>query len=77
MSEGEHRVDKLSCGKTENKLVKNNRSSVQLHGLIKLGSGFSHTTFSGTRHPLLSNATATFPPYENHDPKKFEFIIGH
>jgi hypothetical protein len=72
MSEEEHRGDKLSGGKIQNKLVKNNESSVLFLRLIKLGSEFSHatlvilhTTFSGTRHPLLSNTTATFVTYEN------------
>jgi hypothetical protein len=37
MSEGEHRGDKLSSGKIQNKLVKNNKSSVLLLRLIKLG----------------------------------------
>jgi hypothetical protein len=40
MSEGEHRDDKLSCGKIQNKLVKTNKISVLLLGLIKLGSEF-------------------------------------
>jgi hypothetical protein len=40
---GEHRGDKLSCGKIQNKLVKNNKSPVPLVRLIKLRSEFWQT----------------------------------
>jgi hypothetical protein len=85
MSEAEHKGDKLSSDKIQNKLVKNNKSLLLLLRLIKLGSEFSNTrlvilyaNLPGTRHPLLDNATATFLPYENHDVilsnQKFSFF---
>jgi hypothetical protein len=56
------------------KLVKNKKGSMLLLRLIKLGWEFwhaslviLHTTLSGTRRPLLGNATITSLSYENYD----------